>query len=343
MDGDPTLLPTIGALDHAGLPAAPEFRRAMAPGPMAVVPALVAAAGERAQHRFLEFLAANIRNPNTRAAYHRAAVGFCSWCERHGVDELARIAPLHVAAWVEQQGRAHSAPTVKQQLAAIRMLFDWLVVGQVVPHNPAHAVKGPRHSTAKGKTRMPTRDEAKALLAAIPTDSLVGLRDRALIGTLLFTFARVSAALDMRVEDYYPVGKRWWVRLHEKGGKHHEMPTHHTLQEYLDTYIEAADLAKDRKGPLFRSAQGRTGRLTEQTMHRTDVYRMIGRRAAASNVATHIGCHSWRARGITAYLENGGLLEHAQQMAAHASARTTKLYDRRSETISLDEVERIVL
>ena len=250
---------------------------------------------------------------------------------------------MHVAAWVEQLGRAHAAPTVKQQLAAVRMLFDWLVVGQVVPHNPAHAVKGPRHSTAKGKTRMPTRDEAKALLAAIPADGLVGLRDRALIGTLLYSFARVSAALAMRVEDYYPVGRRWWLRLHEKGGKHHEMPAHHTLQDALDAYLEAAGIAGDRKGPLFRSAQGRTGRLTGQAMARADVYRMIGRRAAAAGVATRIGCHSWRARGITAYLENGGLLEHAQAMAAHASARTTKLYDRRGEAISLDEVERIML
>jgi integrase len=236
-----------------------------------------------------------------------------------------------------------SAPSVKQQLAAIRMLFDWLVVGQVMPHNPAASVRGPRHSTAKGKTRMPTREEAKALLAAIPANTLVGLRDRALIGSLLFTFARVSAALAMRVEDYYPVGKRWWVRLHEKGGKHHEMPAHHTLQEYLDAYIEAAGIGEDRKGSLFRSAAGRIGRLTNQPMSRADAFRMIGRRAEAAGVVTRIGCHSWRARGITAYLENGGLLEHAQQMAAHSSARTTKLYDRRGEAISLDEVERIIL
>ena len=308
-----------------------------------VIPQIVAGAGDRASRRFLEFFAATIRNPNTRAAYHRAVMRFFAWCEAYGLGELARIEPLHVAAYVEQLGREHAAPTVKQQLAAIRMLFDWLVVGQVVPHNPAASVRGPKHSTAKGKTRMPTREEAKALLASIPTDGLVGLRDRALIGTLLFTFARVSAALAMRVEDYYPIGKRWWVRLHEKGGKHHEMPAHHTLQEYLDAYIEAAGLAGDRKSPLFRSAEGRTGRLTDQPMRRADVYRMIGRRAAAADVATRIGCHSWRARGITAYLENGGLLEHAQQMAAHSSARTTKLYDRRGDTISLDEVERITL
>ena len=89
--------------------------------------------------------------------------------------------------------------------------------------------------------------------------------------------------------------------------------------------------------------EGRTGRLTVQAMAQPDVYRMIQRRAEAAGVATRIGCHSWRARGITAYLENGGLLEHAQQMAGHASARTTRLYDRRGEQISLDEVERIAL
>ena len=343
MDGDPILSGT-GAFPRPGLPAAPApHRRTSVGGPVTVVPVLVATAGERAQHRFLEFFAATIRNPNTRAAYHRAASAFFVWCEGLGLA-LPAIQPFHVAAWVEQLTQdGRSAPTVKQQLAAVRMLFDWLVIGQVVPHNPAASVRGPKYSTSKGKTRMPTRDEAKALLAAIPTDGLIGLRDRALIGTMLFTFARVSAAISMRVEDYYPVGRRWWLRLHEKGGRHHEMPAHHVLQDALDAYLDAAGVAGDRKGPLFRSAQGRSGRLGDQAMARADVYRMIGRRAAAAGVATRIGCHSWRARGITAYLEKGGLLEHAQQMAAHASARTTKLYDRRSEAISLDEVERIVL
>ena len=121
------------------------------------------------------------------------------------------------------------------------------------------------------------------------------------------------------------------------------MPVHHSLQDYLDAYLDAAGLRANPKGPLFRTAEGRTGRLTDQAMSQPDVYRMIQRRAEAAGVATRIGCHSWRARGITAYLENGGLLEHAQQMAGHASARTTKLYDRRGEQISLDEVERIAL
>ncbi|CAH2605992.1 Tyrosine-type recombinase/integrase (plasmid) [Rhodovastum atsumiense] len=308
-----------------------------------VVPGLVVDAGEAVVQRYVEFFAAQIRNANTRAAYVRAASDFFGWCGRHGLA-LAAIGPMHVAVWVESLGQAGlSAPSVKQRLAAIRMLFDWLVVGQVVPHNPAAAVHGPKHSVAKGKTRMPTREEAKALLAAIPTDGVVGLRDRALIGTLFYTFARVGAATAMRVGDYYPVGRRWWVRLREKGGRYHEMPCHHALQDWLDAYLAAAGIEADTRGPLFRTAAGRTGRLTAAAMTQPDVYRMIGRRATAAGVATRIGCHSWRARGITAYLENGGLLEHAQAMAGHASARTTKLYDRRGEQVSLDEVERITL
>ena len=310
---------------------------------LTAVPAPVMDAGDVAARRYVEFFAANIRNPNTRAAYARATGDFFAWCDRHGLP-LAAVQPVHVAAWIEGLSQAGlSAPSVKQRLAAVRMLFDWLVVGQVVPHNPAAPVRGPKHSTARGKTRMPTREEAKALLAAIPTDSIVGLRDRALIATLLYTFARVGAATAMRVADYYPVGKRWWVRLHEKGGKHHEMPCHHTLQEYLDAYIAAAGITAEARTPLFRTAAGRVDRLTAQAMTQPDVYRMIRRRADAAGVATRIGCHSWRARGITAYLENGGLLEHAQAMAGHASARTTKLYDRRGEQVSLDEVERITL
>ena len=190
----------------------------------AVVPSIIAANGERAAWRYLEFFAVSIRNPNTRAAYARAAATFFAWCEGLGLM-LPGIQPVHVAAWIEELGReGRAAPTVKQHLAAIRMLFDWLVVGQVVAHNPASAVRGPKHSRATGKTHMPSREEAKALLDAIDTGNLVGLRDRALIGTLLFTFGRIGAVTTMRVGDYYPVGKRWWVRLHEKGGKEHTMP-----------------------------------------------------------------------------------------------------------------------
>ena len=137
--------------------------------------------------------------------------------------------------------------------------------------------------------------------------------------------------------------KRWWLRLHEKGGKRHEMPCHHNFETYLDAYLEAAGIGEAKKSPLFRSARGRTGVLTESAMDRVDVYHMIRRAPATPASMADICCHTFRATGITAYLENGGTLENAQAMAAHESPRTTKLYDRTGDEITLDEVERIVI
>ena len=134
---------------------------------------------------------------------------------------------------------------MKQHLAAIRMLFDWLVTGQVIDTNAAHAVRGPKYVVKKGKTPVLDASEARALLDAIPDDTLVGLRDRALIGVMVYTFARINAVLEMKVKDYFIQGRRGWVRLHEKGGKEHEVPCHHTLERFLDAYIEAAGIAHD--------------------------------------------------------------------------------------------------
>ena len=144
-----------------------------------------------------------------------------------------------MAAYIEELGRRVAKPTVKQQLAAIRMLFDWLVLGQIVPSNPASVVRGPKHVVRKGKTPVLTAEEARELLDAIDTSTAVGLRDRAVIGLMVYTFARVGAVIGMKVEDYYAQGRRAWVRLHEKGGKRHEMPCHHNLEAFLDAYIAA--------------------------------------------------------------------------------------------------------
>ena len=307
-----------------------------------VVPAFIADGGERAGFAFIDFFTAQIRNRNTRAAYAVAVRAFCAWCDAKGLT-LATLRTHHVATFVELLGRSYSPPSVKQHLAAIRMLFDWLVVRQVVEMNPAAAVRGPKYVVKRGKTPVLDAEEARRLLESIDISTPIGLRDRALIALLIYTFARVSAATGMNVEDYYPQGKRWWVRLHEKGGKQHDMPAHHLLEKYIDEYLTAAGIAGEKATPLFRTAAGRTGRLTSNRMTRHDALRMIWRRAAAAGIATELSCHSFRATGITVYLQNGGLLEHAQQMAAHESARTTKLYDRRADKVTLDEVEKIVL
>jgi len=306
------------------------------------LPAIFRRAGHRACNSFIDFFVGSIRNTNTRSAYYRAAHGFFAWCDEHELT-LERIRPVHVAAYIELLGRSLAAPTVKQNLSAVRMLFDHLVVSQVVEMNPATAVRGPRYSTKKGKTPVLDEDEARHLIDSIESESLVGLRDRAIIAGMVYTFARVSALVGMNLEDYYPQGKRWWARLHEKGGKLHDVPCHHKLEEALDAYVEAAHISGDKKRPLFRSAIRKTDLLSASRMTRNDVYRMVRRRAAAAGIETAVGCHSFRATGITNYLVNGGTLEKAQQLANHESARTTKLYDRRDDKLTLDEVERITI
>jgi site-specific recombinase XerC len=249
-----------------------------------------------------------------------------------GVLSIAHVAPLHVATWIEARVQAGlAAPTVKQRLAALRHLFDWLVVGQVMPTNPAASVRGPQYVVKGGKTPVLDPAEARALLDSIDTSTPIGLRDRALIALMVYSFARVGAALSMKVEDVYTQSRRLWLRLHEKGGKEHKMPCHHNLEEYLTAYFDGCGLRDDPKGPLFRTIPNRGGRLTQSSMTQPDAYRMIGRRTAAAGIDTKVGNHSFRATGITAYLKNNGTLEKAAAMANHASTRTTQLYDRRHE------------
>jgi site-specific recombinase XerD len=259
----------------------------------AAIPALVADAGEDAIRRFLEFFAATIRNKNTRVAYYNDVRQFFAWCERRGIDGLERIEPIHVALYVEQLQHSFSKPTVKQHLAAVRMLFDWLVTGQMIRSNPARSVRGPKHVVKRGKTPVLVTDQARELLEGMDTSSVVGLRDRALIGVMTYTFARVGAVVGMTVDDYYPEGKRWSLRLHEKGGKRHDMPAHHKLESYLDEYLDAAGIRGQGRIPLFRSTIGKTGILTGLPMHRVDVYRMIRRRAADASFQAKIGCHTY--------------------------------------------------
>ncbi len=306
-------------------------------------PPLVASVGARTSYRFLEFFTAQIRNPNTRRAYARAAKEFFAWLEAKGVTQLTAIESVHVAAYIEQHGRTRSAPTVKLRLAALRHLFDCMVIGQIMPTNPAAPVHGPRHVVKGGKTPVLDPAEARQLIDTIDTSTVIGLRDRALIGLMLYSFARIGAAIGMRVEDVYPQNRRLWVRLHEKGGKQHAMPCHHNLESYLHEYLDGAGLASDPKALLFRTYSRATGQLAGNPLPQANAYAMIQRRAKAAGVTTRVGNHTFRATGVTAYLKNGGTLEKAAQMANHASTRTTQLYDRRAEEVTLDEVERILV
>jgi len=320
------------------------------------VPATIADQGDEAAERFFTFFTDTIPNANTRAAYYRNAMRFFAWTGKKRLS-LDAIKSYHVSGYLAELASSHATPTVKQHLASLRMLFDWLITGQVIDANPAAAVRAAKHVVKKGKTPVLKADEARTLLDSIPLmigpepkdgeednrpPSVIGLRDRALIAVMVFSFARIGAALGMKVEDYYTEGRRAWFRLHEKGGKRHEVPAHHNAEDYLDAYIAAAGIATEKKSPLFRSID-RHRRLTARPMSRIDAWKMIKRRAQAIGLPEEICNHTFRATGITAYLENGGTIEHAQQIANHESPKTTKLYDRTSDQITLDEVEKIVI
>lgn len=310
------------------------------------VPAVIAATGAAGCAAFVEFFVATLRNPHTRLAYAKAVSRFTLWMDAAGITDLRALQAWHVATYIEQMSKDGLRPaTVKQSLAAIRQLCDFLVVRQILPGNPATSVKAPKQVNRRGLTPVLLPEEARAILDGIDLGTVKGLRDRALIATMTYTFARVSATLALKVSDYQTRGRRAWLRLQEKGGQTIDLPCHHLLENYLDEYLAATGLANEQRGFLFRSLAGRapTATLSERPLIENNVWTMVNARAVAAGITRPINCHTFRATGITAYLKNGGTLEIAQQMAGHASPSTTQLYDRRNDDVALDEVERILI
>jgi site-specific recombinase XerD len=316
------------------------------------VPAIIASAGDKASEHFLEFFAATIRNKNTRAAYVQAAAQFCSWCTENGL-QLATIRPLHVSAYIE--AKPLTAPSIKQHLAALRGLFNWLVIKQVVPENPALFVKGPRFSRQVGITPIMEAEQMRQLLDSIQimrkvkvpkkhgggykeVPDLKGLRDRAVIAIMGYTFARVSAVVGLTLGDYRLEGKRGRLRLMEKGNKEKLVWLHREAEEFLDAYIAAAGI-EDPKAAIFQTLD-KAHRLSGEGLSRRDMLRAVKQRCNAAGLSDSFCNHTFRGTGITVFLNNGGSLEAAQDMANHSDPRTTKLYDRRKELANLSEIER---
>jgi integrase/recombinase XerD len=316
------------------------------------VPAIIADAGEKASEHFLEFFAATIRNKNTRAAYMQAVAQFCRWCEEHQL-RLVAIRPLHMSAYIE--ALEMSAPSVKQHLAALRGLFNWLVVKQVVPENPALFVKGPRFSRQIGITPILESGQMRMLLDSIAVTREVrilkkhgggvrvvadvkGLRDRAVIAIMAYTFARVSAVAGLERGDYRLEGKRARLRLLEKGGKEKLVWLHHEAEQFLDAYLAAVQI-EDAGNALFPTLD-KTHRMTGTPLSRRDILRIVKERCRAAGLSETFCNHTFRGTGITVFLQNGGALEAAQDMANHSDPRTTKLYDRRKDLATLSEIER---
>lgn len=315
------------------------------------VPTLIENAGQKTKRKFVEFFTAEIENDNTRAAYAEAVDRFLHWCVSIGIS-LESMEPTVVAAYFRQncpETRTHkfntklllkAKSTKKQHLAAVRQMFDHLVRSGVFEYNPASSVRGPKLVVKEGKTPVFSEADARTLLESFDLTTFGGLRDRAIVACTIYAFARIGAVMAMDVEDVYENGRTMWLRLHEKGGKHHEMPAHHKLAEYIDAYVDAADIRGEKGTPLFRTMD-RKRNLTKNRMLRQDAWGMIKRRLRQAGLPTVGGCHSGRATGLTSFIVNGGAIEDARQMANHASSRTTNMYVRVEQRMKQEEVERV--
>lgn len=287
----------------------------------------------------LEFFQSTLTNDNTRRSYLSAVTRFAAWCQAEGLGDVRAAKPRHLGVYLSHlEAEGLAITTRKQHIAALRMFYVALCQGGLMESNPASGVRSPRHSRRRGITPVLSDDELRLLLAAVPLGTLRGLRDRALLLFLFHTFARVSAAVALTRENVLRHGGRAWVRLTEKGGKVVELPLHRSLESALFAYLDAAAI---EEGAVFRSFEGRSGLLGREPLTRNGAFRIVRGYARAAGIEAAIGCHSFRASGITSYLLRGGSLENAQRLAGHATPTTTKLYDRTGDEITAEEVERL--
>lgn len=303
------------------------------------LPALLAGGGPAAKFAWEEFIFAKVRNPHTRRAYEHAVKQLLKYCEHLG-RELQQISPRDVASYLDRLDCATA--TKKLHLAGLRHFFDTLVTRHVIVLNPALSVRGDRLEVIEGKTPEITVQQTRQLFRSIDTSTVVGLRDRAILGILKYTIVRRGAIARLRRGDFYDIGDQFCLRFTEKGGKSREIPVRHDLQQFIAEYIAAAKLEYSEKStPLFRSVIRRTKQLTMNGMTPDDIGRMVKRRLNDAGLPSILSPHSFRAGTITDLLSQGVPLEDVQNLAGHADPRTTRLYDRRQRKVTRNIVERI--
>ncbi len=307
-------------------------------------PAIIVSAGGNARFAYQEFFQASIENPHTRRAYRRAVDRLLNWCCDRDVP-LSQVTPWLIGEYLGSlttgDGRPLSKPTRKLHLAALRHFFDHLVIRHALPLNPAASVRGPRHSVIEGRTPALSVLQARQLLARIDTRAPIGLRDRAIIGVLIYTAVRVGAVARLRRRDFFTDGRQWLFRFDEKGGKERVIPARHDLEGVIRDYLKVLDLPAG--GPLFISLR-RGSDARDRPLGTGDILRMVKRRLRRAGLPSDtLSCHSFRATTITNLLDQGVPLEDVQHLVGHADPRTTRLYDRRRREVTRNIVERIAI
>ena len=303
------------------------------------VPAVLERAGRNALFAADEFFGARISNPHTRRAYGRVVSRFFTWCELEHL-ELSRVSPGQAGRFIDEL--PGDSATKNQALAALRHFFDTLVTRHAAPLNPFQSVRGRKHDTSDGKTPGLSIEQARDLLSSIDTSNVVGLRDRALLGTLAYTGARIGAIARLRRGDLEDQGTQRVLRFREKGGKQREIPVRHDLDRWLGDYLAAAEIEVDPKEtPLFRAALGTRKVLSDAPLSANDMRRLLKRRLKDAGLPPIFSPHSFRVLVVTDLLSQDVPLEDVQYLAGHANPKTTQIYDRRRRRVTRNIVERI--
>ena len=273
-----------------------------------------------------------------REALIRAWRSFLAFCSARQL-ELESVKAYHVGAWLDQHPGSRS--TQRQHLAAVRLLFDSLMMRGVVEYNPAARARPPRLVRESSHTPVFEEAEIVAFLDSISLESLKDLRDKAIFCVLLYSWCRVSALINLTVADYYERGGTRWLRFQEKRGKEHEVPVHSKAKEAVDLWLERSHLASNPSAPLFPSFGKNRETIESRRLDRRSVLKLVEKRAKASGTLKRVCCHSFRATGVTEYMNSGGTIEIAQRIAGHTSPATTRIYDRSGDQLTLEEIERV--
>jgi integrase/recombinase XerD len=222
-----------------------------------------------------------------------------------------------------------SRSTQRQHLAAVRFLFDSLMMRGVVAYNPASPARPPRLVGASSHTPVFEEAEIVAFLASINMESLKDIRDKAIFSVLFYFWCRASALINLTVTDYYERGGgARWLRFQEKRGKEHEVPVHSKAKEALDLWLERSHLASNPSAPLFPSFGKNRETIESRRLNRRSVLKLVEKRARTSGILKRVCCHSFRATGVTQFMKSGGTIEIAQRIAGHTSPAPTRIYDR---------------
>jgi site-specific recombinase XerD len=293
---------------------------------------------DKTAETFLELLGARVRNPNTRSAYRVAWRSFLAFCSARQL-ELEHVKAYHVGAWLDQHPGGRS--TQRQHLAAVRLLFDHLMMRGVVEYNPAARAKPPRLVREFSHTPVFEEAEIEAFLDSITENSPKDVRDKAIFCVLLYSWCRVSALVNLAVADYYERAGQRWLRFQEKRGKEHEVPVHSKAREAIDRWLEASGLSSNPAAPLFPAFGKGRASIELKPLDRRSILKLVEKRATASGIIKRVCCHSFRATGITEYMNSGGTIEIAQQIAGHKSPSTTRIYDRSRDLLTIEEIERV--